>query len=784
MNVPRPVFDPRHSNPNNASSSRSTSTSYPHDDTPDFDIASLRARALSSARGSNGGSRNDYHSGSVTPNPFPPDSRDMTSNSNTRPNNGSRGGSVSASIGFGLSKVEISEKEEGEISEEEEIAEPFGPADSVGSVGPSGRGRLDHRSTIQSRYSDGYSQPRRPSSPHSYHPTPYPRPSSFSSTVRAPSPGMRDPRGKTPIRNSPGPLASAPSGKSSLFFFQRFDSCLPLLDISSSEARQYMDIIQNLLQDGHSPEVLVKRGATPRYVSAVCEEIVENTKRRKALWQQGRDMAHANTASPGEQRSVESSGQRQRSASSEVEMLVTVDSDRRDSLSSEGSAEIKLIEKPSPSPPTRPKRLVPSSHWAPNKDIPLAGQKIDASTPPPVKPPVLLVPTHAVRIETYKPPPTGPRLSSSSAPSTRPSLPARPPDASSSASSSPFLPHPLPHPPTSTPRPAKLPPNGPKNARRQHRPPPRNISQVKDSPQEVPILTPTSTASSSTITPTTAIPLQPVATSADAEMEAKDAILEIRRKALESMRRRRAKRVDVTEISLDVDVSIPNSGTGTPLAPSNAERTIEQEVLDLEQEVLGLQAEAQANVEAAAHGANVGQSPTSMIMDLDEPEEGEITQSTLPLFTPQPQPVVSSSLPTLRNTRGIKRPNAEDLDSRPTSAAARVRRRPFGGGPQRPTRLIINLDDPDSSDSEDEQPMMPMPVVPVIPANANGDPVMELLKEKEEKIRLLKEQISARMKAREAKRLKVDSPGSSSRSSPVPMDGSEEPMSNIIGELT
>ncbi len=244
--------------------------------------------------------------------------------------------------------------------------------------------------------------------------------------------------------------------------------------------------------------------------------------------------------------------------------------------------------------------------------------------------------------------------------------------------------------------------------------------------------------------------------SVSVELAAKNAILETRRKALESMKLRRAAAKTAQPVSSDILMEVDPKNTPTPdthttLPPvTAAEKTIEQEVADLEQEVLDLQS-------------------TVNDMDVDEPEEGEIASSSLPTSIPPVISIstpISASLPIIRPARELNRPNAEDLDNRPTSIPSRLlppsKRRVFGGNAQRPIRLVVKLDDSDSdTDHEDE-----------IPGTANEAETHRLLAEKEEGIRLLKEKIAERLKAKEVKRLQLAEGGdlSSLEGSPTPSE--------------
>lgn len=565
-----------------------------------------------------------------------------------------------------------------------------------------------------------------------------------------------------------------------------------MLDISPDEARKYMDIIRKLLNDGLTPEILVKRGATPRFVTAVCEEIVEGTRRRKALWL-GATPNPATPSSSVHQSTSMADRPSIGSPDSEVEILVSTD--RRGSMSSEGSAEFELIENPSP-PLPRPPRLVPSSHWAPSPPQPQpsqavaqggtsgrkefaakpikiesykptppsaasssrntlpssagpAAQKQDAVSPIPNQPSVLSSILSKSTSLPIKPIPTGPRTEPPNGSQSRqarrfkdavtvegPSTLNYDDDESDPTPPVTALPSNLPTRPVisyDVPPPAPLPASLP--SRPTHPPTPKapkimsqNSLQLSTFAGSLPVSTFISGAQVSTA--------GTVSTEAQTEIDAKNAIIEIRRKALASMRNRRKVKMDITvnEDKMDLDSPEPASGNLTPMPTTAVERSIEQEVLDLEQEVLGLQQAAE-------------QSPTrSEPMDIDSPEEGEITPS--PILTPiLPIPPIlpsaASSLPAWK--RGTKRPNADELDARPLSAPnAWIKRKPFGGAPQRPGRLLMSLDD-GSDDSSDEEQRKIEP-----PPNMLE---MGLVQEKDEQIRLLKEKIAA-MRERAARKLR------------------------------
>lgn len=153
----------------------------------------------------------------------------------------------------------------------------------------------------------------------------------------------------------------------------------------------------------------------------------------------------------------------------------------------------------------------------------------------------------------------------------------------------------------------------------------------------------------------------------------------------------------------------------------------------LEQEVLGLQ--------------NAGPED----MDIDEPEEGEISDvepvappPATPLSLPKIPPIVPSKTPVLLN-RATKRPNAEDMMDGRGSIRARSlhppKRRIFGRA-IRPTSLTVLLDDSDDDSDNDDSPAL-----------SAAELEMErqrLLKEKEDNINRLREQI-LRLQARASK---------------------------------
>lgn len=210
----------------------------------------------------------------------------------------------------------------------------------------------------------------------------------------------------------------------------------------------------------------------------------------------------------------------------------------------------------------------------------------------------------------------------------------------------------------------------------------------------------------------------PRSSSTESPAEAANAILENRRRALQSLKRRKTESECALQPISDVkkgersaaDVVLNEEDVNMDDALA---QSIEDQVAELEREVTSLQATADE------------------IMDLDRLEEGEIHDPSPP---PTSSVKISQSLP----LRGIKRPNAEDMmDNRPVSLPSRVippsKRRTFGGKPQQPNRLILTLDD---SDDDDEFELSTPPVQE------------QLLAEHEAKIQLLRDQIAEKMRLR------------------------------------
>lgn len=567
-------------------------------------------------------------------------------------------------------------------------------------------------------------------------------------------------------------------------------------DLTEDEARKYMDLIHSLLKDGQSPDVLVERGANPKYVTAVCEEIVQGTRRRKEVSIEAKPNL-STTLSPRPALSshvtslLEGTAENPTSSSpSSDDVEVIVSTDRRMSMSSEGSAEFQLIEQPSP-PRPRVTRIMPSSSWAPT---PAPAPLVQSSVPaPPVQSSVPAPPTQSIKVDTYTP--SQPAQSSGrSTPIVDSFVPTPTPVQSwSAAPAPPPIAEPLPPPPSlperptfpnnATAGPSRLPtdiPTGPRNpgAKRPKRNKKKRFEDEADAevqvlnydeevqpavdelkqpkatstpvaidsskPTPAPVFNPIAAFNQTPVphflpTPATVSLLRSGATfpaqqaphiptappnAAQLEIKAKNDMLEIRRRALASMKLRKAKRTSPEKPAAELPALDPPTSASV--------KTIEQEVLDLEQEVIGLQALADLTPDEG--------SP----MELDSPESGQGTPAILPLTLASTIPSttslaippvvpIASSLPA---RRGIKRPNAEDMmESLPSSSAPSwIKRRPFGGLPQRPGRLLINLDDHSDSESDDGDAGMSTP--PIVIKNV-------MVEDKEAQIRALRAKIAA-----------------------------------------
>ncbi|WWD22374.1 hypothetical protein CI109_106865 [Kwoniella shandongensis] len=698
-------------------------------------VAALRAAALRTRQGGSA-------SGSVSPAPSSLLAKRETSPS--RPEFVASSSTLATRVGAQplskyVGKVTQEEKEEGEISEDDEQ-----PVENHTQDRRPSRGRSSFNGGRKSKSKSRSHSPKKRRSPSKNTIVPQRRPSVTTARSISPVKQIIDQRrpSNAEDREKPVPVeideavAPAPS------------------EISPSEARDYMEIIRNLIHEGVSPDTLVQKGATPKYVMAVCEEIVEGTRKRKKLWLETREREV--DSEPPIERAPRSLDIDQKSPSPDVEISIStaVDMARRESTSSEDSAEMTLVERMSP-PKSLPLRFQPSSSWTP----PVLPSS--SSSPAPSAQPLSPY-AQAFKVESYKP---IPRPASAGRLAPGPSYSFQP-SASASAMTSPAVrvsPAEMIFPAGPSRPQAAKPSVGHEDAshpRRKKRSAGRGLDNglsagadvvlnygddvVHDTPTSAHSQPPPPVDSPPSLPPSTLPPfalssstsqsvsiLPPIQTQSDAATQS--ALLETRRKALESMKRRRAaleaKPLVVSDTGNAVQTESVAEAPGPTSEETELEKTIEQQMADLEKEVLN------------SHNANA---EVDMDMDIDEPEEGEITAPSPPRPTSaRAAPVViSNSLPTTTFPRGKKRALAEDLmetrSAAPVRASLPPRRRPFWAM-QRPQKLILHLDD--SSDSSDDEETG----TPLQDSDSSASQA-----QLEENIRSLQERI-AKLKAKKAK---------------------------------
>jgi hypothetical protein len=505
-----------------------------------------------------------------------------------------------------------------------------------------------------------------------------------------------------------------------------------------------MDIIRNLMQDGVGPDVLIKRGATPKYVSMVCREIVEGSRKRKdgPSWTGAREPDTVLTPDIDAGRSTLPSGHRSPSLGS-VDMVRDTSTS---SISSTGtSLEVERMILPLPE---KPIRLVPTSSWTPAGKAPPSPVPVESYRPTRATVDYSdIVPSHPARIM----PPTanlnmrlGPRLPLEGIPRPVSSyVPPKPinPLRSRASDLSPIV---------------KRPAFYANNAQIPKTAPLPGFPVIRQGPQPHIAPTPVAHATSGVIVSSRDHEMAPLADAITlpatpsiaatppipriaptSKPNAMNALLESKRRAMESMKRGRKTSKDSPAPRpltppLDNRAILPSFPPAPPLlAPIvPTQENLEDQVAALEQEVIGLQEAAPKPV--------------------DDQEEGEIPDEVVPPIQPRMAPIVPSTTP-LQLNKSTKRPNAEDMmDNRTSSISSRsahpAKRRLFGA-PLRMKRLLVSLDD-DDDDSEDEDSTH-------TPTAAEMETERQrLLQEKDDNIMRLREQI-LRLQAR-AKRDKKD----------------------------
>ncbi|WWC85753.1 uncharacterized protein L201_000619 [Kwoniella dendrophila CBS 6074] len=557
-------------------------------------------------------------------------------------------------------------------------------------------------------------------------------------------------------------------------------------DLSAEEAEQYIDIIRNLITEGVSPDTLVQRGATPEYVMKVCQEIVEGTKKRKALWLETREQPRADSEAPS---IAPPPGEAEnKSPSPEIEVTVNQnvmsEMDRINSNDSDAIIPVERMTVPfSQHPQTINSTTTQSIHKA-TQPVKIEsykpGQSSASSILPPTAPrshlsPMPIIPTSSVAFTSTN---SISNLSTTASEISNQHRGKKQWDGGLSAGSDILLDY-----------------NSDDVV----------VTQIPDPPLSAKIgsVNPFAILDTTPLTPSfSPPPPEPIAPPPPApppEQTLQATLLETRRKAMESMRRRRAavpKPITTVPVSTAETVETTVTTVSTPSVDEEAaeiQRSIEEQMADLEKEVLEAAAVAQGpptDPPAAEVGNGEQAEEEQDQMDLDEPEEGEIMPSEIPTSTPEPliPPFIGSASLPVRPPRGVKRLHAEDLnENKATSLPSRTlppaKRRPFGAT-QRVQRLILHLDDDSDSDSsveDDNQPIMDLDFT----SNSNEVDIIErqrMLEEKESSIRKLKEQIAAKMAAR--KRKAEDTNGSGSGGG-TPMEktvslGTAEVIRNVL----
>lgn len=422
-----------------------------------------------------------------------------------------------------------------------------------------------------------------------------------------------------------------------------------------------MDIIRNLITDGISPDALIKRGATPRYVLAVCEDLAKFNRLEQA---DASRPSYDGTANNSMTDSLSGPSLLHSGSPQAIDMTRDVSS------SSSSSVEVSDVIDDMLSP--RQVHIpVPSSSWKPN--VPSSSASAD---------------TPLFRTDTYKP------GDSSTLPGTITSSVA-PAPVQLSHNAVPFvsaLPRPVSSYVPSATKVQSLPSRLDDMSRDIN--PSRPVVGLGRPllPQASTILAPTVNGSDSTPSTTPAL----------------ETLAERKKRVLESMKR--ARKLGAVTPGGSTGASTPLTAPGDSIPPvaaaaldaATTKANFDKEVAALEREVLGLQ-EIKAEIKIEA-------------------EEGEITPSTTPPPTltsesPPTRATLNPSTASTNHTNGVrmnrasKRPHAEDLmDSRVTSAKPLrpVRKRPFGR-PLPYQHLLIRLDDSDDEKETQTTSRAPVP---------------------------------------------------------------------------
>jgi hypothetical protein len=479
--------------------------------------------------------------------------------------------------------------------------------------------------------------------------------------------------------------------------------------------------------EGVGPDILIKRGATPKYVSMVCREFVESSRKKKG--ESSREAVDAILTSELPLSPLP--------AAPQSPSIDSVELARDLSISSIGSvdASLKVERVLSPEQPTR---LIPTSSWTPNQKLPTTPVHIESYRPG--RPAGSSGSTTSLATQSAGPSRSaqlGQPVASYAGAVPKNSLRARASDLSPVVKRPDFLSNSVQAPfiSTTSPNGILVEPQGPQPhiaptpvAHGAH----TVLASLND--LEAAPLAPAIPISTTAPSSVTVLPIASTSSAAATKASTMNALLESKRRAMESMKRVRKASENVTRPNTRPPTPplgmrgspLPSRPSSTPpihplpsrppsVPPSlqSTQENLEDQVAALEQEVIGLR-EAEPII-------------------VEDEEEGEIPDEVV--IPPQPRmaPIIPATTPIRLN----KRPNAEDMmDNRSQSISSRSvhpsKRRQFGGA-IRMKRLIISLDESDDEDNEDQAPT---PTTAELEADRQ-----RLLKEKEDDMMKLREKI-------------------------------------------
>jgi hypothetical protein len=505
--------------------------------------------------------------------------------------------------------------------------------------------------------------------------------------------------------------------------------------------------------EGVGPDILIKRGATPKYVSMVCREFVEDSRKKRGGPAKEETREAIDTVLTPELVTLSLPAAPRSPSIGSVELA------RDLSASSIGSVDASLkVERISS--PEQPARLIPTSSWAPAQKLPASPIHIESYRPG--RPAGSSGPA-SLAIQSARSAPLGPLLGPGGIP--RPltshggavpknSLRARASDLSpvvkrpdfsssngqnssastTSANGTYVEPHgPQPH---IAPTPVA---HGAHNVL-------ASLNEREAAPLARAIPIPITAPSSVTV-----LPIASTSAATATKASTMNALLESKRRAMESMKRGRKASENVNRPetrpptpplgmrgsplpsrpgSVPPVHPLPSRPPSVPPSLQSTQENLEDQVAALEQEMIGLR-EAEPIV-------------------VEDEEEGEIPDEVVIPTQPRMAPIIPATTP-IRLNKSTKRPNAEDMmnTNRSQSISSRAvhpsKRRQFGAA-MRMKRLIISLDDSDDEDNEDQAPT---PTAAELEADRQ-----RLLKEKEDDMMKLREKI-LRLQAKAEKEKKA-----------------------------